>query len=96
MRAVIRFLKGNYTALYREPEEILLQCRQALDKNLLAQLERVLHSNNPSNFQGHTTAEQRTENRAYGNHSSIAKNMHKVEKTMNKKERNKFVRVFLF
>ena len=46
------------------------------------------------NFQGYATAKQRAENRAYSNHSSIAKNMHKVEKTMNKEERNKFIGVF--
>ena len=55
MPAVIRFLKENYTALYRESEEILSQCRQALDKNLLAQLDRVLCNHIPSNFQEHAT-----------------------------------------
>ena len=94
MPAVIRSLKGNHTALHRDPEEILSQCEEALDQDLLAQLHRVLHNNNPSHFQGYATAKQRAENRIYGNHSSIAKNMKKVEKTMNKEERNKFVGVF--
>ena len=94
MLAVIRSLKGNHSALYRDPKEILSKCAQALDNDLLQQLRRVLHNNNPSRFIGHVTAEQRAENRAYGNHSSISKNMRKVEKTMNKEERNKFVGVF--
>jgi len=92
--AVIRSLKGNYTALYRNPDEILSKCKEALDNDLLTQLERVLYNNNPSRFQGHASAQQRSESRVYGNHSSIAKNMKKVEKTMNKEERNKFVGVF--
>ena len=94
MPAVIRSLTGNYTILYRNPEEILSQCKEALDKDLLTQLERVLHNNNLSKFQGYVSAEQRAENRAYGNYTSIAKNIQKVKKTMNKEERNKFVGVF--
>jgi len=94
MPAVIRSLKWNYNALHRNPDEILAKCEKALDKDLLKQLERVLNNNNPSKFKGHTTAEQRNENRAYGNHSSIAKNIEKVNKTMNKEERNKFLAVF--
>ena len=47
MPAVIRSLKGNHTALCRDPEEILSQCKEALDKDLLAQLKRVLQNNNP-------------------------------------------------
>ena len=42
----------------------------------------------------HITAEQRNKSRAYGNYSSITKNMQKVKKTMNKEERNKFVGMF--
>ena len=56
MPAVIRSLKGNYTALYRNPNEILSKCKEALDNDLLTQLERFLHNNNPLRFQGHATA----------------------------------------
>ena len=52
MPAVIRFLKGNYTALYRDSEEILSQCKEVLDKDLLDQIKSVLHNNNPSKFKG--------------------------------------------
>ena len=94
MPAVIRSLKGNHAALHIGPEEILSQCEEALDQDLLAQLHRVLHNNNPSHFQGYATAKQRAENRIYGNHSSIAKNMKKVEKTINKEDRNKVISIF--
>ena len=92
--AVIRSLKGNHNALHRDPEEILAKCEKALDRDLLAQLKRVLNNNNPSKFKGHATADQRKENRVYGNHASISKNIEKVNKTMNKEERNKLLGVF--
>ena len=80
MPAVIRSLKGNYNALHRNPDEILAKCEKALGKELLQQLERVLNNNNSTKFKGCTTAEQRNENRANGNNSSIVKNIDKVEK----------------
>ena len=90
MPVVIRSLKGNYNAMHRNPDEIIAKCNIALDKDLLEQLKMVLSNNNPSKFKGHTTSEQRNENRAYGNYSSITKNIEQVEKTMNKEERKKF------
>ena len=33
--AVIRSLKGNYIALYRNPKEILSQYKEALDEDIL-------------------------------------------------------------
>ena len=75
--AVIRLLKGEYNALHRNPDEIIAKCKKALDNDLLEKLKKVLSNNNPSKFKGHTTVEQRNENRAYGNHSSITKNIEK-------------------
>ena len=92
--AVIRSLKGTHTPLYRDPEEILSQYRKALDKDLLSQLERVLHNNNLLKCQGYATIKKRDENRAYSNHSSIAKNMQNAKKTMCKEEKNKCVGIF--
>lgn len=57
MPAVIRSLKGNHSALHRNPDEILAQCETALDKDLLNQLKRVLNNNNPTKFKGCTTVE---------------------------------------
>ena len=48
---------------------------------------------NPAKFQGSTTAQERADYKNYRNHSSIENNLKKVEKTMNKEERNKFVAV---
>ena len=57
MPAVIRSLKGNYTTLHRNPTMILAKYEQALDKDLLEQLKRVLNNNNLSKFSGHITVE---------------------------------------
>ena len=95
MSVVVVSLKGNHVALRRDPEEISSQCKEALDEDLLAQLQKVLHDNNPSTFQVCFTAKQRSENRTYGNHCSIAKNIKKAQKTMSEEEKNNFVGVFL-
>ena len=92
--SVIRSLPGNYTATHRDPEKIIEACSAALTPNLLAQLKRILHHNNPSKFTGYVTAQQRQEARACGNHDAVAKQLHKVETTLNKEERNKCVTAF--
>ena len=89
--SMIRSLKGNHTAMYRDPKAILDECRPALPPDLLQELSNVLHNLNPARFQGETTAAQREASRAYGNHTSISNNIEKAEQTMNKEERNKFV-----
>ena len=48
---------------------------------------------NPVNFQCNTTTKKRAEYKNYKNYSSINNNLRKVEKTMNKEERNKFIAV---
>ena len=73
MLVVVRSLKWNYNAFHRNADEILAKCEKALDKDLLTQLKRVLNNNDLSKCEGHTTAVQRIENRAYRNHSSVKK-----------------------
>ena len=94
MHAFIRSLRGSHSESHRDSEKILEKYKHALDEKLLYYLRIFVTNNNPYKFKGRTTAAQRNESRAYGNHSSITKNMHKVEKTMNKEERNNFVGVF--
>ena len=92
--SIIRSLPGNYTASYRDPDKILTACEAALTPDLLSQLKRVLCHHNPSKLRGHVTAQQRQEARKYGNHASVSKHLKKVEITLNKEERNKYVTVF--
>ena len=94
LSAVIRSLKGYHTVLYRDPKKILSLYKEDLNKDLLDELKSVLHNKNPSKFQGYATTKQRSNNRAYSNHYSIAKNMKKVEKTINKEDRNKVISIF--
>ena len=58
---------------------------------MLAQLKQALNHHNPTKFVCHIATEQRRQTLAYGNHSSVAKNIPKVEPTLNKEERNKHV-----
>ena len=92
--SIIRSLTGNYTAAYRDPDEILRACNAALTPELLTQLKRVLHHHNPSKLTGHVTAQQREEARKCGKHASVAKHLTKVQKTLNKEERNKHITAF--
>ena len=92
--SVIRSLPGNYNALHRHPRAILDQCSHALSPDVTHHLRRVLANNNPSEFHGHTSAQQRLYARRYGNHKSISKNLPQTNKTLNKEERNKYIAVF--
>ena len=90
---MIRSLKGNHTAAFRDPEAILKKCEPALPLDLLLRLKSVLYNENPAKFNGHTTVAERAEYRNYGNHATITKNKPLVEKAMNKEEQNKWVMV---
>ena len=92
--SIIRSLPGNYTVTYRDPEKIPKAFSAVLTPDLLAQLKRVLHHNNLSKFAVHVTANQRQEAYSYGNHSSVAKHLSKVEVTLSKEKRNKHVTAF--
>ena len=91
--SMIRSLKGNHTAIHRDPEKILENFKSCLDEDLHKHLERVLNNKCPAKFIGHTTASQRKASREYGNHPSMKANSLKVKKAMNKEEKNKFVMV---
>jgi hypothetical protein len=54
--SMIRSLKGNQTAEYRNPEQILQACEPALSGDLMHDLRDVLYNYNPAKFNGETTA----------------------------------------
>ena len=56
-----------------------------LIKTYLNSFREFLTMTTQLKFNGHTTTEQRNENRAYGNYSAIVINMQKVNKTMREK-----------
>jgi hypothetical protein len=88
---MIRSLKINQTVVFRDLDKILKIYKLALSPTLLERLSIVLHNLNPIKFNGYVTTEERREAREYGNYNSIKKNLEKVEKTINKEERNNFL-----
>ena len=94
MPSMMRSLAGNCTASYKHPDTMIKECKDALPRDLLAQLKRFLRHHNPTKFVGYVTVEQRRQDRASGNHASVANNIPKVESTLNKEERNKCIAVF--
>ena len=94
MPSMMWSLTGNYTASCRDLEQILWAFSDALQPERLRQLSRVLHHHNHYKFKEDATSDQRKQIHAYGNHSSVGRNLIKVEKTLNKEERNKHVAAF--
>ena len=85
---MIRSLRGNYTAEYRDHAKILERVKPYLKDRKFKDLERVYITGSPSLYQGHVTTEQRKINRDYGNHPSVNKNIDKVNKVLNKEDKN--------
>lgn len=92
---MIRSRKGNHTAMHRNSEKILANFKSCLDDESHEHLERVINNKCPAKFIGHTTACQREASQTYGNHPSMTSNSDKVQKAINKEEKNKFVMVIL-
>ena len=90
----MRYLTGNYTKYYRDPDSMLQEYKDALPLDLLAQLKRVLNHHNATKFLGHITEEKNRKYRAYVNQALSANSIPKIESTLNKEERNKHVVVF--
>ena len=90
---IVRSLKGNHTATFRDSESILKKCKPTLPLKLLERLRTILYNENPAKFYGYTTAAERAEYRNYDNHSTIIKNKSLVAQVINKEERNKYVMV---
>ena len=92
--SIMRSLARNCTASCRDPDKMLQKCKDALPSGLLVQLKRALNHHNPTKFVGHITAEQLRQAHAYGKCASAVNNIPKVESTLRKEERNKYVAVF--
>ena len=53
---MIRLLKGNYTTVFRDPEEILAICKPTFSQSLSDRLETVLLNLNLAKFDRYITA----------------------------------------
>ena len=70
---------------------MLKECKDTLS----LQLKQFLHHNNPAKFIEHITTEQRIKAHAWGNYSSVSKNVTKVDNNLSKEECNKIVAALL-
>ena len=91
MGSVIRYAGGNYLATHRDPTTILSHIRDIVPDDVFADCQRLLTSGAPATIQGDVSLANIKAFRAYGNHRSIRQHLEKVNKTMNKEERNNFV-----
>ena len=93
MLSMVRYRKGNQTALFRDPAQIVNACRSALELELLNYLSLVLNDMNPDKCYYHVNAAERTAARKYDNHPSVSKNNIKLKYEINKEGHNTFVAV---
>ena len=86
---MIYSLKGNHTTVFRNPKEVLRECKPTLPSDILEWLRSVLYNKNPTKFYDHTTAAEKAECSNNGNNTTITKNNPFVDEVMNKEDQNK-------
>ena len=89
--SLIRYAGGNYTADFRNIDEIEKKLIGKVDPKDIEDLRRVFTVGTPGRLVGESTSENMLEYWRYGNHTSILNDIDKVTKTMNKEERNCYV-----
>jgi len=89
--SVIRYAGGNYTADYRNFDEIKKQLEGRVDPRDIADLRRVFTMGTPANLVAESSEENMLEYFRYGNHQSIQNGIEKVKKTMNKEDKHSYV-----
>lgn len=88
---VMRYLGNNYTGEYREIESMVERMRGLVDDDLLAQYIRVMTVGAPAHFVAESTRENALLHWREGNHKSIALNLEKIQRSMNKLDKHNFV-----
>ena len=81
---IIWSLKEKFHHFCRNPDQALHSFKVALRPMFLSELKRAPYHHNSSTFKVHIAAEKCKKLCACGNHTSVSKNLHKVEKTMRK------------
>ena len=90
--SVIRFCGGRYTGEYMDYSETIRQLTRAnVDQTLIAEFTWLFQKDCPSYFNATSSQENFLTFLNNGNHLTIAKNIKKVMKTMNKEDKNAFV-----
>ena len=88
---VYRYAGNNYTASYCDVAGSIEKIRGLVDDDLLAHYAQVMLVGAPDHFNYKTTRENAMLHWHEGNHPSIALNLEKLKKTMNKLDQNQFV-----
>ena len=88
---LLRYLGNNYTAAHRDTESVVEKISPLVDPDLVQQYIRVMTVGCPNHFVAESTRDNSVKYWRAGNNPSIAKNLAKVMKTMNKEERNNHV-----
>eukprot|EP00957_Ditylum_brightwellii_P013104 990141-Ditylum_brightwellii.AAC.1 len=84
--SVIRFAGGNYTAEYRDIEDILKKIKQIIPHEKLLEVERVFKVGSPNILIAESSEENFMTYWRYGNHKSLEKNMKKVQNVVNNED----------
>ena len=85
---VTRYLGREYTGAWRDIPSILAKAAPYVNSNILKAMKRILNLQVPSNINWEESAENKQAFIDRGNNPSIEANKKKVDKTMNKEERN--------
>jgi hypothetical protein len=88
---VMRYVDNNYTGGWRDINKMVAKMQGLVDDDLLEQYVRVMTVGAPAHFVAESTRENALLHWRKGNHASVALNLEKVMKAMNKLERNQFV-----
>ena len=88
---VMRYVGNNYTAEYRNVTKMIERIRGLVDDDLIGHYIRVMTVGAPAHFNYECTRENALLHLRQGNHPSIALNLPKVQKAMNKMEQHSFV-----
>ena len=89
--SVIRYVGGNYTADFRDVNEIVKQLEGKVDPKDIEDLKRVFTTGAPGRLVAESSKDNMLDYWRYGNHTSILKNIDKVNKTMNKEDKHCYV-----
>ena len=92
LASVIRYTGGNYTAAHQDVDAITSQLTSAqCDPSLVAEIRRILTVGCPAYFNAESSNENFKLFFQHGNHSTIATNIAKVMKTINKETQHCYV-----
>jgi len=89
--SIIHFLGNNYTNEHLDPHAIAKKLSNIAPPHNVAYVLRALLTGAPSRFHGHSSFQNFSDYKLYGNHASITSRPDLVAKALNKEERNNFI-----